>query len=553
MKKKIPFNLLVFLLYLCFAILLTYPLVFHFRTHLPGPPTPSDQLTTVWFFWWFKKALLEGRQVFFSDYIFYPNGVHLMPQAIDFIPVALAFPLSFFFSFIVIYNLIFLFFFALAGYFTYLLVDYLVHDRKAAFISGLLFAFMPYLLRLEISHLDLLPTFVLPLYLLYLLKTTQAPTIKNRLILGLCFLLGSVAYFYFFIYLGLLTLVYLVWLWRSQTHPLLPLLKKLFLPLGLALLLQLPLFIVDFRKLPFFNEVIQGGFKGAEIYSVFFYQYFKPFSSFFLGFIPFLGLLILVRFKIYRQKEVKFWLISFVLFFILALGPVLHFFKSPTKVILLYWLFQWIPFLSTLRTPCRFFVPLMLSLTVLTGYALSFIFQKLKERKEIVWWFILPLLCITVILDFERVPIPLFPLEVDPFYQRLAQQKKEFAILEIPFGFSDGFRGRGDEWVEPLYFQTIHQKKILNGRVARMNKNQLNVYTQNSLFNTILLFEEKKEVDAQTREKAKKQAPEILQDLNIRYILLHQKYFHSPLSEFIQNLGFKKIYQDNKLKVYEVQ
>jgi hypothetical protein len=35
----------------------------------------GDAYHYVWDFWWVKKAILEGKNIFYTDYLFYPYGV----------------------------------------------------------------------------------------------------------------------------------------------------------------------------------------------------------------------------------------------------------------------------------------------------------------------------------------------------------------------------------------------------------------------------------------------------------------------------------------------
>ena len=60
---------LVVLVYALLALLLTWPLVTHLRSAVPGPP--GDNLEYVWKLWWFKEAITTpGVSPFYNPAIF---------------------------------------------------------------------------------------------------------------------------------------------------------------------------------------------------------------------------------------------------------------------------------------------------------------------------------------------------------------------------------------------------------------------------------------------------------------------------------------------------
>jgi hypothetical protein len=71
-------HLLVLIVYLALALVLTYPLVAHFDTHVPGSETWAfDEYSFVWSQWWVKHALFDANtSPLATRYVFYPLGVN---------------------------------------------------------------------------------------------------------------------------------------------------------------------------------------------------------------------------------------------------------------------------------------------------------------------------------------------------------------------------------------------------------------------------------------------------------------------------------------------
>ena len=65
--------------YLLLTCILSYPLITHLTTHVPGSDLWAfDEYTFVWDIWWFKHALLVLQQSpLTNNYIFYPLGINL--------------------------------------------------------------------------------------------------------------------------------------------------------------------------------------------------------------------------------------------------------------------------------------------------------------------------------------------------------------------------------------------------------------------------------------------------------------------------------------------
>ena len=160
-------NILTFLAYSGLSIIFTYPVAFS-SAEIPGG---ADGYQFLWILWWFKKALLSFANPYYSTYMFYPDGVNLaFTELTPFNSIA-SIPLQMLFSLVAAYNILWILSFIVSGYGTFLLVNYLNRDSRAAFISGLIFAFCPYHFAHALGHLNLITIEWIPFFVLFFIKT----------------------------------------------------------------------------------------------------------------------------------------------------------------------------------------------------------------------------------------------------------------------------------------------------------------------------------------------------------------------------------------------
>src|SRR5215212_10100977 len=111
----------VLLCYSTLALLLTWPLVQHFTTHVPGDGIDDPALA--WNLWWIKARLIEqlNFDIFHVDWMFHPIDINLGFYTLTPLNGLLSTPLQLASSLIVANNLVLLSSFILGGYGTFLL------------------------------------------------------------------------------------------------------------------------------------------------------------------------------------------------------------------------------------------------------------------------------------------------------------------------------------------------------------------------------------------------------------------------------------------------
>jgi hypothetical protein len=74
--------------YCLLTIGLTWPLIIQMSTHLAGDDV--DAWLNPWATWWTHKVLSEGLDFYYTDYLFYPQGVSLVFHSFSHVNTVLA-------------------------------------------------------------------------------------------------------------------------------------------------------------------------------------------------------------------------------------------------------------------------------------------------------------------------------------------------------------------------------------------------------------------------------------------------------------------------------
>ncbi len=224
----------------------------------------------------------------------------------------------------------------------------------------------------------------------------------------------------------------------------------------------------------------------------------------------------------------------------MALGPFLLVGGKLTSFQLPYQVMYKLPVLSTGRDPQRFYSIAMLGFGVLVAFGLkafieylphslpgkSFKPSRLRTEKWLAGLAVSLFLGVTLggfVVEAGKARID--PPDWPPFYQQLALDKENYAILELPL-FTE--KGRGEDTYEA--YQSLHQKQRFGGRLARDHKltNPNNFIKKASLFHDFFLIDPREQTrfypaqDFLTRTDYTTQGSAILNYYKVRYIVIYK-------------------------------
>lgn len=571
---------IVFAIYALLTALLTYPVVFKVGTHIPGG---GDAFQWMFSLWYSGYALMhpDVTTLTHNNLLFYPDGISTMPfpSAFNQLLYLLMSPVL---ELHVIYTILWLLTFAIGAFGAYLLVKHLTGNDYAAFISGIVFAFTPYHFVHALGHLGATTIEWIPFCALYLMKTFREGGTRNSILAGVFFILVGMSDLQYMVFMGLfamlLCLYDLYWLLTNEKGKIFATMETLirkYLPFGLVSFAGiLPFTISDILVATSESNFLKPNPMEAVTYSTDLLSFFLPcqlhpifgemvtpiYSNFsgnitehttYIGYVVLL-LSVFVFLKIRNNKEVKFWILSAVSFSLLSLGPLLSIngqtvfsaFNTtvPLPHLVLYYL---IPFLENCRTTGRFFVIAALAFAVLAGYGIAELLKKDFPKKKL---FVM-LISVLIIFEYMCIPYPISAVEKPEFYQEIAQEEGDFALIEIP---ATKYYGAGT-MIE--YYQTIHGKPIVGGQVARTPQGARDFEMNTPFINEITYLKSINDVLTQNTTDI---GTSILNHYNIKYIVIHRNYLKNEDLQFILPLvnqtldSTPRVYEKDSMIVYRV-
>ena len=178
----------IFLFFIILAIVYTWPLAEHFNSSIIGQADFTDGPFFLWNLWWVKKALFSFSNPYFTNFTYFPAKVNLSLHTLTVGRAVISIPFQFFFSLITVNNIIQILSITFSGFGTYLLVRYLTRNKIAGMISGIIFAFSPFVWsHLLAGHINLGDLWVIPFATLFWFKMLRRRRWTDTIWAGLFF------------------------------------------------------------------------------------------------------------------------------------------------------------------------------------------------------------------------------------------------------------------------------------------------------------------------------------------------------------------------------
>jgi len=542
--------------YSALTLAMTWPLMPRISTHLAGGDV--DVLINPWADWWTRKAISEDLDLYYTDYLFYPRGTSLVFHSFSHLNTAISLLLTPLVGYFAAYNVAILLAYILSGFGMYLLASHLTGCRPAALLAGVVFAFQPYHAS-ESSHPVLVTTQFMPLFVLALVRIlhdtdiSRSGRIKQTLLAVLWFLLTALSSWHLMIMLAGLTILYLLYTlflerssWTPGAH------RYLILLAVTALLAILPLLWPIIREqlttgVAYMTVDVEEG-RGNDLLSFFVPNLLHPvfgplvleinsrigYTRHWPAYLGYLALGLATVGIVTAHRRTRFWWWAGLAFSVLSLGSQIKWEGVPLHAFYLPWS---APVISVLRHPLRLNSLLFLSLAVLVGFGGRWIYGRLALRNKPSAYLGLALLTGLLLFEYWVFPFPTTQPPYSPFLDQLAQEKGDFAVADFPMG--------RQEAKYYMYFQTIHDKKIVGGVVSRTPHDADAFVDANPLLSAIrnenvppLYLEERLAV---------------LAALEIRYIIIHKRFLNSERMENWQRwlASFPPpFYEDESVIVY---
>jgi hypothetical protein len=418
------------------AIVVTYPVVLHFATGVPGDLT-ADRDQNLWNLWWTRESLLHLNNPFHTDLLYYPFGtdlyyhtlalplclIGLIPQVLFGLPAA--------------YNTVLLVAFTLSGYGMFRLIlcvlgpgdgergiagagGLLGFDGRyaAAFLGGIVFAFTPYTLDALKGQPEVLSLQWMPLFAEMWMRATVGdgrwtPAASERgrwkfgLLAGVFMALAAYSSLYYAVYLVVFAVALVLYRlvvglrYRSPVLVARDMAGPALVALGVALVLMLPLGVGLVRDHNDPRLAVEADDQHRLTHSADLLSFIAPPHDHLLfgtwqdspglnepalhdylglGYVA-LALALLGALVTWRRPSTRFWTGLMALSLVLALGPVLQIGRNNTGIGLPFAMFQALPGMDAIAKPERFVVLARMCMGVLSGWGVLWLLRLARERR----------------------------------------------------------------------------------------------------------------------------------------------------------------------------
>ncbi|MBK9050090.1 MAG: hypothetical protein IPL78_03950 [Chloroflexi bacterium] len=551
------------ILYTILTLYVTWPLVNHLSTALAGSST--DALLHYWNGWWVRQSLRDSQSVYYTTYLFYPHGASLVYHNIAWLNIAPWLVLQNFLDGILAYNLVILANFVLCGYACFLLVKHLTQKFGAAFLAGLVYLAWPYRLS-QIDHPNLISTQWLPLFFLFLLLTLRDKRILYAVLAGISLALVGYTRWQLLIPGGITVLIYLLavlpqWVKKRQKWFLLlgmGLVALIILGPPLSLLVQQQQTTQDTPEtlLRESEEAIMqtdvlayvtppNSHPTLQTWTAPLYDHYYADRTDFRRFPTYLGMMVLLLLLIgvwYDPRRTFPWLLMVIVLILFALGPLLRLNGQLYDLPYLpYRLLQSTFILRLIREPERFNIILALPVAVLAGYGMVAIHILMKEMKKLSQVAVLGLIGGIILFEYAYGPVPLQSTQLPVYYEELAQEEGDFAVLTLPI---DANKAKVQ-----MFAQTTHGRYLLHGHISRP---PTGVYGTIDNHPWLRVLRQSEEMPPWLPDVSQQMAS--LAQEGIRYIIFYKNQVGADrIEHWRRYLAFQPVYEDEAIAVFATQ
>ncbi len=564
-------TILVGIVYAIAVGLMTWPALRFLSQRLIG--NNEDTWIFYWNNWWLQKALTSGLNIFDSPYLFYPTGTSLVAHSNSQLNSFLAIILEPFVGPVAAYNLVLLIGLWLGAMGMFWLVRDITRHTLASFMAGFVFTFAPYHLSQSMAHAHLGAIQWWPFFALFVRRALLNGRWRDAVAAGFFAALTLWSGLQLALFVAIWSFIYITWqLWKRReefihdpkriNHTA----GRVALVVLVALLLSAPILIPILSDWSVLADNVaafdEGMRKQTDLLSYFVPPIYHPlwgklFSPLLgrLGvngiFRPYIGFSVIILASvgvIGWRRETRFWLFSAGFWLLMAAGSALRFNGVIYERLHLpyYWLGTIFP-ISSIRSPDRFNLLLVMSFAVLAGMGVAYLAKHASWR-----WASLPL-CLLVIIEYIPIPIPMWELPPgSTFVDEMANDGEEYAIVDYPMGYTDS-----KYW---LYYQTLHGKPTVEGHISRYDADTYAFIVNQPVLNALYeVADQAQYLPADFFQNPSSPITAIgpalrnLQESGVRYILVHRTYAsESELEHFKYVMPLLPIYEDEVLTVYDL-
>jgi hypothetical protein len=510
--------LVAFVVYLFIAFLRFPNIALNITTTIPG--ANGDAYQNLWGMWWVVYSLFHlHTNMYYTDLLFWPIGANLIYQTMSPLGSIITAPLQAI-SMPLAYNALFFVGFPLSALGMFILADYTVSNKKAAFVAGLIYSFSAIHIMQAYSRIDWMVIGWMPLSLYFLLKMIREErNYYNVIGFSLSFILGifigdieqGIMALMLYLFLIIAYLIHSKTRNRILTRTVLSQLALSvaiifvvgsveFIPIVLSLLakpnpnpanLNLISVVNQLNNIPFniqnsldvFSFFLPDFYKGLVPDAIFFSYYWKIFSIASIektGYLTYTAIVLSLLGVIKNRRSSTLWVGLALVFGLLSLGPYLTVAGISVKIPLPYLIYHSIPLVNIVREPDRFIDVFLIAFAILASYGYiaveNFVYKTKRAGRLSNRYFAIIMISLLLLLETSGAPITnssgILPITTKPqipqFYYDIRNLTGNFSVLQLPALPS----ASGPSQLYPAeaqYYSSASMKPLVGGYLTRTN------------------------------------------------------------------------------------
>ncbi|MGM9991929.1 MAG: hypothetical protein ACI376_03655 [Candidatus Bruticola sp.] len=234
-----------------------------------------------------------------------------------------------------------------------------------------------------------------------------------------------------------------------------------------------------------------------------------------------------------RRRDRGYWLFCTLIFMVFASGPFMYIsdeIYSTVKSPLYMLFFRYFPTFSAVSIPFRFSILVMLSVSVLSAYALADLERQLSRLESLM---LTSAVCAAVIFEVAVVspspfPLPLSEAKMPQYCADIAAAGGDYGLIDFPIQ-----RTRGELLPGEYFFYQIGHHQAIPNRVE--GTIPLFVY-QNAFTSYLFILEHSQgDIPERSREELDVGFADLMR-FRFRYIVVHNNYLRRRSKEKLHNM-----------------
>ena len=501
LREHLPFLLVISAL----TALMTFPTILYvFRTDVFWHPAGGshDVWIEFWEYWYWGEVLSGRADRFFTNLIFYPEGVSLVNQPLNILYNSAAYLIGSALPPSNTYTLLYLLILLVCAAAAYFYLNYLFADKAIATVGAVVFAFSPHVYdNPHWPDIALLLSFPLAMYFFQrsILEGNARYALFAGLVTGLTADIAQYSFVCLVITISIFFCLYAISRWRERSFW-----RLIGLLIAAAALASVPRLVPILAHSSALGDMLnyysatqssdlvdfiintpRNPFLGAPLHDLLRIAEGAGSNNVYLGLVPMLFGILCLALRGSRRNMLP-WLITGLLFLVLSAGPILIINRITYENVLLprHYLDQLFPAIFGAFSRSDFFMAgARLPLTVLACFGLV----ALKGRMPARFWrgFIVILIAVAALDSFRPIPADrVFPLWDGKFsMERLsfidwlrAEEDQDIALINLPL-----LRTNANFY---SFFQSIHGYPQTEASISRTPDSAYDYIRANYLLNT---------------------------------------------------------------------